>query len=117
MNYAKAALVALLGVGVAWAFSSVLSYELEAPEIRNYVPGKPLFDKPVTGSYARVVSKQLEDKLNRESVLRRAPWPEGALVRGVAFFIDPINLAIVAAFAWAAWRLYIRKNGTGKTKA
>jgi hypothetical protein len=71
MNYAKAALVVLLGVCVAWAFSSLLSYQLEAPEVRNYVPGKPLFDKPRTEDYARAVSTAIKDKLNREAVLQR----------------------------------------------
>jgi hypothetical protein len=56
---------------LAWAASSALQYILEPREIRNFVDGQPLFDRPVTEAYARTVSQQLQEKLYRKSVMLR----------------------------------------------
>lgn len=44
---------------------------LEAPEIRNYEAGRPVFDHPVTETYAEVIQKQLEEKIQRDGILKR----------------------------------------------
>jgi hypothetical protein len=44
---------------------------LEAPEIRNYEAGRPVFDHPVTETYAKVMQKQLEEKIQRDGILKR----------------------------------------------
>ena len=96
-----------VGLTIAWGASTALRYSIEAPEIRNYTPGQPLFTHPVTEGYARVVGEQLRAKLDREATIRRfensASLPVVVSTRLLGFLFDPINLALTGLFTWAAF--------------
>lgn len=106
----------MIGLMLAWAASRALGYALEPPEIRNYVPGKPLFDRPVTEEYAREVSAELREKIDREGVIRRFDaahsFPVIVATDLLAFLLDPINLAMAIVFSLLA-RFAIRRFTTG----
>jgi hypothetical protein len=101
----------VVGLLLAWLTSASLRYMLEAPEIRNYEPGRPVFDHPVSETYAKIVTRQLNEKLIRESIISRSEANNPVIVnlatRLVAFLLDPINLLFTLMFTFAV-RLVVR---------
>lgn len=108
------------GAFLAWLASSAMMYALEPPEIRDYVPGHPVFSRPVTEGYDKLIIQDLNEKLDREAVMQRFENTHSlvviALVRAAAFLIDPINLCLVACFFWPLYLLLKRFSGAGPAR-
>ena len=104
---AKWMLLILIGIFAARLTSSAISSATEAPEIRDWQPGKPLFTHPVTENYAKAVSQQLAAKIQRDGVIERYRENTSPVIfllfTTLAFLVDPIHLGLVALFAFFGW--------------
>jgi hypothetical protein len=107
----------VVGILLAQLTGAGLSYMLEAPEIRNYEAGRPIFDHPVTQSYAAIVKRQLAEKIERQSIIRRNLAQHfmitNLMLRSLGFLLDPINLALTVIFtllACFAYRFCFRRS-------
>ena len=121
--FASLLIAGLVSFFITYALVHVAAYTLEPSEIRDYVPGKPVFTKPMTDDLAKVIIKQLNEKLDREGRWKR--FADGhqfevpfAII--VIFFMDPINdvlFLIIGAIAFSFTRKVCRNNAATNTAA
>lgn len=87
----------LVGFTVTYGAKKALEYAIEAPEIRDYVPGEPVFKRPMTENLAKVIIKQLNEKLDREGIRKRFADEhpiQAPFVDLIVLLLDPIGLLI-----------------------